>query len=78
MRRRVNSLATLAPLSAALAPPLASAQTDGRRLGRDVLPAFESVRLDVDPARPEFTGTAHVELKVVRAASTFGSMPMAP
>ena len=71
MRRRPVPFIALALVLAALAPPLASAQTDGSRLGRDVLPTFESVRLAVDPSRPEFTGTAHVELKVVRAASTF-------
>ena len=71
MRRRPVPFIALALVLAALAPPLASAQTEGSRLGRDVLPTFESVRLAVDPARPEFTGAAHVELKVVRAASTF-------
>ena len=67
MRRRAIALLALA----VLAPTLALAQTDPSRLGRDVLPTFESVRLAVDPARPDFTGSAHVELKVVRAASTF-------
>jgi alanyl aminopeptidase len=71
LRRRALSRAALALVLVALAPCLATAQTDATRLGRDVLPTFESVRLGVDPARPEFTGTAHVELKVVRATSTF-------
>ena len=65
MRARfVPSLAVILAASA----PLASAQTDPSRLGRDVVPTFESVRLTVDPARAEFTGSAHVELKVSRPA----------
>jgi cytosol alanyl aminopeptidase len=61
----------LALVLSALVPAVGSAQTAAKRLGRDVVPTFESVRLVVDPARPEFSGTAHVELKVSRAASTF-------
>ena len=71
MRCRSLPPAALALVLAALGPALASAQTDPTRLSRDVVPTAESVRLTVDPARSEFTGTAHVELKVVRPASTF-------
>jgi alanyl aminopeptidase len=68
---RPRSLSALVLVVAALAPSPGLAQTDPSRLGRDVLPTFESVRLTVDPARPEFTGSAHVELKVVRETATF-------
>jgi alanyl aminopeptidase len=56
---------------AALAPPIAFAQTDAGRLGRDVMPTFESVRLVLDPAQAEYTGSAHVELKVARPTASF-------
>jgi alanyl aminopeptidase len=71
LRPRALPALALAAGLAALAPPLASGQTDSNRLSRDVLPTFESVRLAVDPARPEFTGSVHVELKVVRATNAF-------
>jgi alanyl aminopeptidase len=67
---RPRFIPSLAVILAATAPR-ASAQTDPSRLGRDVVPTFESVRLTVDPARAEFTGAAHVELNVSRPASSF-------
>jgi alanyl aminopeptidase len=71
LSRRSLPTAAAAIVLAGLAAPFASAQTDPTRLSRDVVPTFESVRLSVDPTRPEFTGAVHVELKVVRPASTF-------
>jgi len=65
--------ALLAFLSCAVGAPASAAETaDPGRLTRDVVPSFESVRLVVDPAQAEYTGTAHVELKVARPTATFG------
>jgi alanyl aminopeptidase len=63
---------TVAVLALALfVPALGGAQTDTGRLGRDVVPTSQSVRLTVDPAQPEFTGAVHVELKVARPVARF-------
>src|SRR3954447_19449199 len=52
-------------LSAVLAlAPAALAET---RLGGDVVPTFEAVRLRLDPARAEYSGTVAVDLEVRRA-----------
>ncbi len=59
----------LALLVAALAPRAGLAAEPGR-LGHDVVPTFESVRLSVDPAQAEFSGSAHVELRVARPVAT--------
>ena len=67
MRHWLLAAATLA----ALAPASVGAQADSTRLGRDVVPVFEAVRLVVDPAQPEFTGAVHVELKVSKPTATF-------
>jgi alanyl aminopeptidase len=56
---------------AGIAAPSAWAQADPDRLGRDVVPTFESVRLVVDPAKVDYVGSAHVELKVARPTATF-------
>jgi alanyl aminopeptidase len=56
---------------ASLLPSAGWAQADSGRLSRDVTPAFESVRLVVDPAQAEFTGSVHVELEVTRPTATF-------
>jgi alanyl aminopeptidase len=37
------------------------------RLGRDVLPTFQLVKLKLDPDKRSFTGSVHVELKVAKA-----------
>jgi aminopeptidase N len=64
--------AILALASCAAAPARAVETPDAGRLARDVVPAFESIRLVLDPAQSAYTGTAHVELKVARPTSTFG------
>ena len=69
MRRRAIPVAALALVLAALASPLASAPDDSTRLGRDVLPAFESVRLSVDPARPESFGGEFTRIMLLISAS---------
>src|SRR4051812_38917089 len=52
------ALSVLALASAAMAEP---------RLGGDVVPTFEAVRLRLDPARTEYSGTVAVDLEVRRA-----------
>ena len=51
----------LATAVAALLPVWAGAQAETGRLGRDVVPTNESVRLVVDPARSDYTGSVHVD-----------------
>ena len=53
------------------AVPGAVPAADGGRLERAIVPAFESVTLDLDPASASYSGTVHVDLKGVRAASSF-------
>jgi alanyl aminopeptidase len=45
-----------------------AAAADDQRLGRDVVPTFEEVRLVVDAGKPDYTGSVHVELRVIRPA----------
>ena len=64
----------LLPLSALFAALLCA--TPGRlhaeeaadvRLGRDVVPTFQQVRLRLDPDKRSYSGSVHVELKVTKA-----------
>src|SRR5882762_1920054 len=41
------------------------------RLGHQVAPRFESVRLTVDAARTDYSGTAHIDLDVAAATDSF-------
>ena len=50
------------------APALARADL---RLGHDVVPTFESIRLELDPARPDYTGSVRIELTVAARADSF-------
>jgi cytosol alanyl aminopeptidase len=51
---------------------LGSASGEGvARLGRDVVPAAQSIRLDVDAARREYTGAVRVDLDVRKAVRSF-------
>src|SRR5882724_5289010 len=69
----ILALASCAVTAAAVAAPTGAVEpADPGRLTRDVVPTFESVRLVLDPAQTEYTGTAHVELQVARPTSTFG------
>jgi alanyl aminopeptidase len=63
----------LTVLAAALALPLATGApaAPNNRLARDVVPTFQSVRLKLDPSRPDYSGAVHVDLKVAAAASSF-------
>src|SRR5262245_59909875 len=48
----------------------AAEETADVRLGRDVLPRFQSVRLKLDPDKRSYSGSVRVELDVTRATDT--------
>ena len=62
-----RALFYLLALSAVLA--LAPAARAEPRLGGDVVPIFEAVRLRLDPARTEYSGTVAIDLEVRRATA---------
>ena len=41
------------------------------RLERDVLPTFESLKLKLDPSRPDYNGSVHIDLHVAKETDTF-------
>ncbi|HXO20145.1 MAG TPA: M1 family aminopeptidase, partial [Thermoanaerobaculia bacterium] len=59
-------LAPAAAYAAASAPPAPDV-----RLGDDVAPTFEAVRLDLDAAKADYRGSVRVDLTVRRAVSAF-------
>jgi hypothetical protein len=60
-----------------LAIPLAARADEGLdvRLGQDVLPTFQRVRLKLDPDKRTYAGVVHVDLKIVNATDSVRSMP---
>ena len=56
-------------LTVALARPSASAV--GPRLGHEIVPTFESIRLLLDPSSPSYAGSVHVDLKGKAPTSSF-------
>ncbi len=73
---RILRLPHLRALAALLITALACSAADGHaaahnRLDRDVLPTFESVRLKLDPSRPDYSGAVHIDLTVVTPAESF-------
>ena len=65
-RLRPYVLAVALSLLAALSPASA-----GARLERKVVPTFESVRLTLDPSKPIYSGSVHVDLTAREATSSF-------
>src|SRR5262245_11346069 len=65
-------LRALAALAACLVlAPLAHAEeAPDIRLGRDVSPTFQRIRLKLDPDKRSYSGLVHVELKVANATDT--------
>ena len=61
---RLSCLALLVLVSSSLAAGTV-------RLGRDVVPLAEAVRLLVDPAGDDYTGSVTIDLEVKKAASSF-------
>ncbi len=62
-------LALLALL--ALATPVRAEDGADHRLGRDVRPVFEAVRLHVDPDQHDYSGTVRVDLDVTKPVTSF-------
>jgi alanyl aminopeptidase len=61
----------LALVFAALALVLApAARADETRLPTDVLPRFEAIQLQLDPAKADYTGSVRIELTVTRPTDT--------
>jgi alanyl aminopeptidase len=63
-------LASTACLALAWAVPARAAEAPDVRLGRNINPTFQLVKLKLDPDKRSFTGTVHVELKVANATDT--------
>ena len=70
MRRSVSLMMIGAALVIACAMP-ARAEVNLARLHHDVFPTSQKVRLTLDPTKPEYTGTVHIELKASAKADSF-------
>ncbi|MGH7731787.1 MAG: M1 family aminopeptidase [Candidatus Eiseniibacteriota bacterium] len=69
-RRRLCALIALAVTIAGLHGDRAAAGSSGR-LDREVLPTGQSVRLELDPSVPGFSGAVHIDLRVVAPTDSF-------
>src|SRR5688572_9774754 len=56
---------------AASTPALAMAAGDPSRLSRDVLPTFEAIHLDLDPAKQTYSGRVAIDIEVKAATDSF-------
>src|SRR5262245_849127 len=56
---------------AACLPPVRTEAELNNRLERDVVPTSESLKLKLDPSRPDYSGAAHIEIHVAKATDTF-------
>jgi alanyl aminopeptidase len=56
---------------AALTPAVRTQAALNNRLERDVLPTFESLKLKLDPSRPDYNGSVHIDLHVAKETETF-------
>ena len=63
-------LVTLLAAAAVLAASGAGAASDNR-LDRNVVPTFESLKLKLDPLRPDYSGSVHIDLHVAATTATF-------
>ena len=69
MRRAAVVLLVLAAPAAADTPP--APPGSGHRLGTDVVPVFEAIRLTADARKPDYTGSVRIELDVRKPVSAF-------
>ena len=69
-RRLALHLLAAACLLAVRSTGARAEETPDVRLGRDVSPTFQLVRLKLDPDKRSFSGSVHVELKVSSATDT--------
>jgi aminopeptidase N len=58
-------------LALTLLPAIARADAPPGRLPAGVRPVFQAIRLNLDPAAADYTGTVHAELDVAAPVSTF-------
>ena len=65
---RVRAGVVMGALALGLAQPVPAAV---QRLGRQVVPTFESVRLTLDAAQPDYSGAVHVDLEVKEPVASF-------
>jgi cytosol alanyl aminopeptidase len=69
---RASAPALLVLLLASSAPfPAVAAEEPDLRLGDDVLPTFEAIRLRIDPGQKEYSGAVAVDLTARRATGGF-------
>ena len=68
-RALVLLLAALAVPALAATPPASPAPA--HRLGTDVVPVFQAVRLEADARKPDYTGSVRIELDVRKPVSAF-------
>ena len=69
MRRAAVVLLVLAAPAAADTPP--APPGSGHRLGTDVVPVFEAIRLTADARKQDYTGSVRIELDVRKPVSAF-------
>ena len=69
LRRAAVLLAVLAAPAAADTPP--APPGSGHRLGTDVVPVFEAIRLTADARKPDYTGSVRIDLDVRKPVSAF-------
>jgi alanyl aminopeptidase len=67
--RRARALFFLLAVPATAGP--SSPPATGHRLGTDVVPVFEAVRLTADARKPDYTGSVRIELDVRKPVSAF-------
>src|SRR6266404_2314145 len=63
----------LAVLALLMTTSLVNSQTakDPLRLGRDVTPSFQYIHLEIDPRKPDFSGSTKIELTVHKPITEF-------
>ena len=67
---RARFAAGLAVLALLAAPSARAEEAPDVRLGNDLKPAFQSIRLHLDADKRTYTGATHTELAVVKATNT--------
>lgn len=67
---QISCLVVVALLTCALPAGTATASGSGR-LRRDVLPTYERLKLTLDARKPDYSGSAHIALRVAAAVDSF-------
>jgi alanyl aminopeptidase len=69
--RRLTVLRNSVAVALVTFATVAASAAAGARLERKVVPTFQSVRLTLDPAKPIYSGTTHIDLSAREATSSF-------